>query len=254
MSQGKAPGGWVMKMSPDGKDREILNMGYRNPCDFALNRDGELFVYDADMEWDIGAPWYRPTRINHGCPVEKVGGEQLPKNGENISDTVGSVVDIGSRLSTGVIAGTNAKFPLIIEMPCSYVIGLCHHVFHPSNQRLVHIGEKRSSFKWRGPSIDRCGYRFRRKHVFLCRWTGGNPTFTEFSKATLRLSCPNSIQPASMRKPGQRRMNRSGQNALAVGKSAFLSNEDYHIRYAARLALEWQDPKVGQSTYPKKTI
>lgn len=42
-----------MKMSPDGKNREMLNMGYRNPCDFALNRDGELFVYDADMEWDI---------------------------------------------------------------------------------------------------------------------------------------------------------------------------------------------------------
>jgi len=63
---GKAPGGWVIKLSPDGKEREVLNMGYRNPVDFALNRDGELFVYDADMEWDIGSPWYRPTRINHG--------------------------------------------------------------------------------------------------------------------------------------------------------------------------------------------
>ena len=44
-----------MKISPDGKHREMLNMGYRNPVDFGLNRDGELFVYDADMEWDIGA-------------------------------------------------------------------------------------------------------------------------------------------------------------------------------------------------------
>ena len=36
MSQGKAPGGWVMKMGPDGNDREMVNVGYRNPCDFAL--------------------------------------------------------------------------------------------------------------------------------------------------------------------------------------------------------------------------
>ena len=37
----------------------------RNPFDIAFNHDGELFTYDADMEWDIGEPWYRPTRINH---------------------------------------------------------------------------------------------------------------------------------------------------------------------------------------------
>ena len=70
---GKAPGGWVLKFKPDGSEREMINMGYRNPCDFALNRDGEMFVYDADMEWDMGAPWYRPTCINHGVS----GGERM---------------------------------------------------------------------------------------------------------------------------------------------------------------------------------
>ena len=44
---------------------EIVAGGFRNPYDFAFNGDGELFTYDADMEWDIGAPWYRPTRVNH---------------------------------------------------------------------------------------------------------------------------------------------------------------------------------------------
>ena len=42
MSQGKAPGGWVMKMSPEGKNRELLTMGYRNKSDFALDRDSAL--------------------------------------------------------------------------------------------------------------------------------------------------------------------------------------------------------------------
>ena len=59
-------------------------MGYRNPCDFALNRDGEMFVYDADMEWDMGAPWYRPTRINHGVSGGRTDGGPLLRNGESI--------------------------------------------------------------------------------------------------------------------------------------------------------------------------
>ena len=79
----KAPGGWVLKLSPDGKQREVMHMGYRNPVDFALNRDGEMFVYDADMEWDIGAPWYRPTRINHGVSGGENGWRATSKNGAN---------------------------------------------------------------------------------------------------------------------------------------------------------------------------
>ena len=62
----------------------MINMGYRNPCDFALNRDGEMFVYDADMEWDMGAPWYRPTRINHGVSGGRTDGGPLLRNGESI--------------------------------------------------------------------------------------------------------------------------------------------------------------------------
>ena len=40
-------------------------MGFRNPFDIAFNRDGELFTYDSDMEWDVNTPWYRPTRVLH---------------------------------------------------------------------------------------------------------------------------------------------------------------------------------------------
>ena len=62
---GLAPGGFIMKISPDGKSQEVINTGFRNEFDAAFNLDGELFTYDADMEYDIGSPWYRPTRINH---------------------------------------------------------------------------------------------------------------------------------------------------------------------------------------------
>jgi len=37
----------------------------RSHVDAALNADGELFTFDADMEWDMNTPWYRPTRVCH---------------------------------------------------------------------------------------------------------------------------------------------------------------------------------------------
>ncbi|HJO09145.1 MAG TPA: heme-binding protein, partial [Verrucomicrobiota bacterium] len=60
-----APGGIIYKISPDGKHWEIISSGYRNIYDGCFNRDGELFTYDADMEYDFNTSWYRPTRICH---------------------------------------------------------------------------------------------------------------------------------------------------------------------------------------------
>ena len=50
----KAPGGWVCRISPDGKDWKMITSGFRNSVDIALNREGELFTYDSDMEFDVG--------------------------------------------------------------------------------------------------------------------------------------------------------------------------------------------------------
>ena len=58
-------GGWVCRTDPQGREFELIAMGLRNPYDFAFNDTGEMFTFDADMEWDIGTPWYRPTRVNH---------------------------------------------------------------------------------------------------------------------------------------------------------------------------------------------
>ncbi len=61
----RAPGGCMYKIDPDGKSWEVIASGFRNQYDAAYDLDGQLFTYDADMEWDINAPWYRPTRICH---------------------------------------------------------------------------------------------------------------------------------------------------------------------------------------------
>ncbi len=56
-------GGFMLRMTPDFKYREVVAHGFRNAYDFDFNRQGELFVYDSDGEHDVSLPWYRPTRM-----------------------------------------------------------------------------------------------------------------------------------------------------------------------------------------------
>lgn len=107
-----APGGWISKFSPETKQHEIISTGYRNEYDIALNRAGDLFTYDADMEWDLGAPWYRPTRINVAVSGSDYGWRSgSGKWPEYYEDSLPAVVNIGPGCPTGVIGGQGAKFP-----------------------------------------------------------------------------------------------------------------------------------------------
>jgi len=107
-----APGGWIARTDKDGKEWTLFCAGFRNPYDFSFNEDGEIFAYDADMEWDTGVPWYRPTRVNHCVSAAEFGWRfGTGKWPDYYVDSVGSVVDIGLGSPTGVEFGTGAKFP-----------------------------------------------------------------------------------------------------------------------------------------------
>jgi len=107
-----APGGWIAQVSPDGQDWQLMASGFRNEYDIALNPEGELFTYDADMEWDVGSPWYRPTRVNHVTSGAEFGWRSgTGKWPVYYPDSLGSVVDIGPGSPTGITFGTGAKFP-----------------------------------------------------------------------------------------------------------------------------------------------
>lgn len=108
----EAPRGWVCKTDPDGKEWEVVATGFRNQYDIDFNADAELFTYDADMEWDLNTPWYRPTRVNHVISGSEFGWRNgSAKWPDYYSDSFGSVVDIGPGSPTGVAFGTGAKFP-----------------------------------------------------------------------------------------------------------------------------------------------
>ena len=106
------PGGWIAKTDSVGSNWELISAGYRNPFDMAFNEDGELFTYDSDMEWDMGLPWYRPTRICHVTSGSEYG---YRENNEKWSplypDNLPAVLNVGPGSPTNVMSGMNARFP-----------------------------------------------------------------------------------------------------------------------------------------------
>ena len=112
MKDALAPRGWVAKVSLDGKQWELITTGFRNEYGAAFNHEGDLFTFDADMEWDMSLPWYRPTRV---CQVLS-GSEFGWRNGSGKwpvrwEDSVPPVKDIGPGSPTGTQFGYGSKFP-----------------------------------------------------------------------------------------------------------------------------------------------
>ncbi len=107
-----APGGWIAVTDENGSSFRLLAGGLRNAYDFSFNRDGEIFTFDSDMEWDTGTPWYRPTRVNHMVSGADFGWRfGTGKWPAYYPDSVGAVVDIGLSSPTGTTFGYGAKFP-----------------------------------------------------------------------------------------------------------------------------------------------
>jgi putative heme-binding domain-containing protein len=107
-----APGGYVVRLDPDGNNCELVLAGFRNAYDIAFNADGELFTFDSDMEWDWGMPWYRPIRVNHCTSAAEFGWRSgTGKWPAYYPDSLPATADIGIGSPTGVTFGTGAKFP-----------------------------------------------------------------------------------------------------------------------------------------------
>lgn len=107
-----APGGWICRVTPDGQSWELVSHGYRNEYDIAMNSVGELFAFDADMEWDVGSPWYRPTRVCHAVSGSEFGWRSgTGKWPVYYEDSLPPVLDIGPGSPTGIVFGYGANFP-----------------------------------------------------------------------------------------------------------------------------------------------
>jgi putative heme-binding domain-containing protein len=108
----KMPFGHLIRTDPDGRSWELIAGGLRNPFGIDFNENGDLFTFDADMEWDAGLPWYHPTRVLYLVP----GGDYGWRRGTGVlpvwsPDTLPSAVDIGLSSPTAVKFGTRSNFP-----------------------------------------------------------------------------------------------------------------------------------------------
>ncbi len=253
----KAPGGWICQLDPDGKNFELFCSGFRNSYDIAFNPQGELFTYDSDMEWDVGLPWYRPTRIIHAVS----GGEYGWRNGsgkfpEFYPDSLPSVLDIGLGSPTGVVFGTGAKFPAKYQrafFACDWSHGILY---------AVHMKEKGGSYvatreKFATAAPLPLTDIIINPHDHAMYFTiGGRRTQSGLYRVTY--VGKESTAPVKFHKqPGDTIMLRRGAESLhhlvdkkflkrLTGEQSFLNHKDRHIRFAARIALEHQPVKLWQ--------
>ena len=107
-----APGSWIAEVDPEGKEWTLHAAGFRNTFDIAFNEAGDLFAYDSDMEWDLGLPWYRPTRICHATSGAEFGWRTgNSKFSPSWPDNLPAVTNLGQGSPTNLMFGTNARFP-----------------------------------------------------------------------------------------------------------------------------------------------
>lgn len=261
-----APGGYICETDPDGKSWELVSSGFRNEYDIGFSLEGELFTYDADMEWDIGSPWYRPTRVNHAVS----GGEFGWRSGTGkwpafYPDSLGSVVDIGPGSPTGVAFGTGAKFPekyqrALYISDWSYGIIYAVHMT-PSGATYVGEAEKFCS----APALQVTDIVVGPNDGALYFAIGGRRTQSGLYRVSYvgnESTAPAKPNPLTAENQLRRELEKLHKKigAEAVEKAwSNLGHADRNVRYAARIAIEhqpvelWRE-KVAQLTEPLAVV
>lgn len=242
-----APGGWICKTDPEGKEWELVSSGYRNEYDIAFNLEGDLFTYDADMEWDIGSPWYRPTRVCFASSGSEFGWRSgTGKWPAYYPDSVPASVDIGPGCPTGIAFGTGAKFPEKYQRAlfiCDWSYGLIYAV-HLNQDGGGYSGEAErfcSAPALQGTDIsmgpDGAMYFTiggRRTQSGLYRVTYvGNESTTPIKALPLNDVAQLRRKLETFHQPN------AGAEAIEMGLK-YLGHDDRFVRYAARIALEHQ--------------
>ncbi|MGE3805137.1 MAG: heme-binding protein, partial [Gemmataceae bacterium] len=242
-------GGWVARLDPDGKNLELICNGFRNEYDIAFNPEGELFTYDSDMEWDIGAAWYRPTRVCHLTSGAEFGWRYgTGKWPEYFADSLPAVVDVGPGSPTGIVFGTGAKFPAKYQKALfigDWSYGLIYAV-HLKPEGSSYTGTV-EQFATAAP-LAVTDMIVHSKDGALYFITGGRNCQSGLYRMTYtgkESTEPVKYEPEANLK--ERELRRKLEelhrpNAKEAVKTAwpYLNHEDRHLRFAARLAVEHQ--------------
>jgi putative heme-binding domain-containing protein len=250
----KAPAGCVYKISPDGKQVELISIGYRNVYDMAFNRDGELFTYDSDMEWDMSLPWYRPTRVCHAVPGSEFGWRGgTGKMYEYHPDNLPPVVNVGPGSPTGVTFGYGAKFPAKYQEAlwlCDWSYGKLY-ACHLTPKGATYTGELEEFLT--GSPLPLTDIVISPKDGAMYFTIGGRTTMSGLYRVTYvgkESTEPPPIAstgnaPRELRHKLESYYGKKDPHAIK-GAWPHLASDDRFVRWAARTVLEFQDAKDWQ--------
>ena len=249
-----APGGWIARTDPDGKHIELICSGFRNTYDAAFNRVGDLLAFDADMEYDVDTPWYRPTRVCHVVS----GGEFGWRNGSGkwpacYPDSLPPVVETGLGSPTGVVFGYQTNFPA----PYREALFLCDwsygriYTAHLEPEGATYKG-KYELFASRAP-LPVVDIVANPKDGALYLVTGGRGLQSHVYRIRYVATSLSEEKPVVRKLPSEREIRRALEGYHhKVGPQAVeaawphLGHADRFVRFAARIALEHQPVKLWQ--------
>jgi hypothetical protein len=252
-----------MNYSPDASEIELFAMGFRNPVSNAYNKDGELFLYDADHEPDFGGIGYRPTNMVHVMS----GGDSGWRAGPRVQpfwrfDFIGDIGIVGAGSPTGGVFGTGAKFPARYQdsyFICDWSFGYLY---------AVHIVPNGSSYTAdvqhfiEGRPFAVSGAIVNLADGSLLVVTTGTELYrvTYVGQEDTSPTRPDARY-AAMRDTRKYLASFHGrQDPLALDAAwSYLNDQDEAIRYAARVAVEWQPVDTWRDralaeTNPRRSI
>ncbi|MDX1642660.1 MAG: hypothetical protein R3220_13240, partial [Balneolaceae bacterium] len=245
-----APGGYIVRTNPEVTEWEMISIGYRNTYDIAISQNGDIFTYDSDMEWDMGMPWYRPTRVIHAVSGSDFGWRNgSGKWKEYYEDSLPPLLNVGPGSPTGLLFGTNAKFPgkyqhALYGLDWTFGTIYAFHLIPDGSSYKVEAEEFLSGapLPLTDAVIGNDGHLYfltggREKQSVLYRiiYTGTEPT----AKAGGLQMNPKTKQAHELRQ--QLEAFHGQEDPEAIQKAwAHLNSNDRFLRHAARVAIEWQ--------------
>jgi putative heme-binding domain-containing protein len=257
----KAPGGWIAKTDPAGRRFELISSGFRNEYDIAFSPEGELFTYDADMEWDIGTPWYRPTRVCHVSSGSEFGWRTgSGKWPADYPDSLPAILDIGPGSPTGIVFGTGAKFPEKYQRAlyiCDWSYGLVYAV-HLKADGASYRAEKEVLCS--APALQAADITVNPVDGALYFVIGGRKTQSGLYRVTYGGSeSTDPAKPLPLNELAKTRKKIEALHSLRGPKVVneawpYLDHPDRFIRFAARIAIEQQDPRLWQQRALKERL